>query len=821
MPTVRILTSVLLWALAAGAWAQSRAYPSGAYQGPVFEDPALSALELRPTWRAPLDAPTAVLIDDTLYYPSAGKLIAANVATGEQHWSRPIDSFEPLAAAGDLLLVGGEALTALHPATGEVAWRYDLPGLSVRSITPLADGVAISGNYDEGGAELWRAGRSAGPLAVRDGAAYLLDADWSGLGRPPYTLEFVVVNAQDGSELERWRYESADPSAYLPANEDRVLLYPDHLYVVRRDGGAVAEFPLGGGSEPTRLFAPAYQQGTYRLGLSRGAMQGSTPQSAPGLLLFETAVHELRGMKVLDADPKGGLSGDIAYAGPGSPISRLDVHGTTLYVGRTDGLVTAVDLVNARQLYFVQAGGFGFGPTLAAGSQVVLQTTEEILVVEAGPHGYGPSGNGSGGNGARGNITLVTQYGTVTANADLVAARDGTGQWQPLEGHDGNYTFAVESGSYSLAVLCFEAGAPEVTVYNFPVADLPYLRHACGGGSEPLTEYHELYGEVHGLQPPPERPWHLFEVAFGRHSSGSYLPRPGENRYSLMASLETGDLVAVRTPGLDAPDRAILIRDLTIEEPTRIDLDFRRPGALLLEQHAVRSEGASSQTLIRGQLRTCNGTVVAVREVGAPAGSATDPGRAGGGETPLDAPASPSLLYAALPASERRACDRYELSALELGDAGELRLQAAVVSEPHDVTLVVPMLPKAPKVTFTPGAAANMQVQWLAEGEAGVYFFAADVGPVQWRVFQSALLEPWLELPDLTELADWPGAVRVGGEVSDVGFGVISAGAGAWEALLGWESVLGYRRFSELMVAPARLDVAYVAVDEVTQRSSP
>ena len=120
-----------------------------------------------------------------------------------------------------------------------------------------------------------------------------------------------------------------------------------------------------------------------------------------------------------------------------------------------------------------------------------------------------------------------------------------------------------------------------------------------------------------------------------------------------------------------------------------------------------------------------------------------------------------------------------------------------------------------------PGTAAGMQVQWLPEGEEGVYFFAADVGSVEWRVFQSALLPPSLELPDLAKLPGWPGVVRVEGAVNNVGFGVINSDAGTWQALLGWESVLGYRRFSELMVAPTSFDAAVLPIEEVGERSSP
>lgn len=853
-----LVLALLLLTSSVGATA-----PVRGYQGPIFDDPAFSAIELTPKWRAPLDSPSAVLLGEALFYLSAGSLVAAEVTSGEELWRYGSSLAGPLATTAGLVLVGGQDLTALHADSGNVAWRYRHEGMSVRTIKAFAEAgaasIVISGHYGEGGAvlnldgslrfrvdvpgiggptlvedgilhwqasygephfenvlafdlnsrkRLWQVGRASGPLAVRDGIAFLLDSDWSQqAGRTPATQELLLVNARSGTEVGRWRYGGTGLADYVPADTQRMHFFDDHVYIVRRGGGAVAELPLGGAHEPSRIFAPMYGPGTYRLGPLSDRLWAAAANARQGLLLFETSIHEVRGVTVpraggtpQDAAATPRRSGtDNTYTGPGAPISRLDVHGGTLYVGRTDGTLTAVDLGSAHRRYFVTAGGFGFGPVLAAAGGMILQTTDEVMLVRAETAGHpGPSDEGA--------VTLVTQRGTVTANADLVAVRNGNGPWRSLTGHEGLYSFPAAGTSYSLAIVCFEGSAPTVTLYQFPPSELPRLRHACVGADDLLGGTFELSGEVSGLEFPPSRPWHLFDVAFGRSALvGALLPADAPF-YSLWARAGTGDLLALRTPMGEPPDRAILRRALRVDGPTRVDLDLNAASAVELEQYSIHLPAGVPAAMVRARFRTCNGTAVEMVQV---------PLREPPQHTEDASGSGLSLRYSAPPGKALLACDRFQLSALTTGTDGEFRFHAMFIAQPQDVALTLPELPPPPLMAFSGDSHSGLQVRWSSEPEADIYLFLATRAEVTWQVFRSARLEPALELPELADLSgQWtrPPAGSVNAP-SDLYFGVIESSADPEETLFAFENALGYGYLTGLPPGSLQFSVALRPVE--------
>ena len=62
-------------------------------------------------------------------------------------------------------------------------------------------------------------------------------------------------------------------------------------------------------------------------------------------------------------------------------MSRLDVLGDTLYLGRTTGSLLAYDLKNTKVRYAVRLPWSGFGPSLRSGPYVVLTTPGQVAVV--------------------------------------------------------------------------------------------------------------------------------------------------------------------------------------------------------------------------------------------------------------------------------------------------------------------------------------------------------------------------------------------------------------------------------------------------------
>lgn len=391
------------------------------YQGPVFTDPALSAIEVAPAWRDKLDAPTAVLTDGWLYYVSGGQLVAADAFSGERSWRYGTDLKGPLAShpALGLVLTLDAGVSAVNMASGEVAWQYRGDDFTPQAIQVIDDAVVVSGGYGSGGLVLeaasgelrfrieslgatvsslvadgilywqessgephfdhvkafdigngrllWQAGRSAGPLAVQGGVAYLLDADWSLPG--PRGQRLIAVDAVSGKAIASWRYDEYARTDQFTTSPSRVFIDDGHLYLVRPDGGEVAQFALGGGDTPLAVSQRLYERGTFVLG------------PVGGRAFFETATHALVGAALGSGNDHGG----VRYLGPGSPLSRIDVHGGLLYAGRTDGTFWAVELSTARQLFFARTGRYGFGPTLVGDQLVVVQADSQIMVLDLRP----------------------------------------------------------------------------------------------------------------------------------------------------------------------------------------------------------------------------------------------------------------------------------------------------------------------------------------------------------------------------------------------------------------------------------------------------
>jgi hypothetical protein len=218
-------------------------------------------------------------------------------------------------------------------------------------------------------------------------------------------------------------------------------------------------------------------------------------------------------------------------------------------------------------------------------------------------------------------VTLATSYGNTPENADLVTLHDGTdGPWQAIPGEHGRYNFTVESGVFSLAILCFSPWGPQATVYTFTPTELPFLQHACLADVTAATAAEHpkvtLSGMVKGITPREEREVpELVRIAAGRESMYLF-----DQQYSLRVQAEA---------------HALLLRDLQLTQDTQLDLDFDSLDALVLEQNEIRLPDTTPSALF-AESRTCNGTFMFLENQQYP----PDPGR---------------LTHLAFPASVRRA----------------------------------------------------------------------------------------------------------------------------------------------------------------------
>lgn len=410
--SIRAAVLVLL-ALAFTASAQP---PTDSYQGPLRPDPNLFALTAEPVWRDRLDSPTAVVTESAVVYLRDGRLVATELASGWQQWSYGSGLTGPLLQAADLLIIAeGGRVTALDAEDGTQRWSTQVTDLPVRymettgaalivgsgsggyhvldlrtgapshafdvpgtaRLVHVGDAVVIfSADYGEPnvrwyhayststGAELWRGRGWLRLLKVADDRAYLLNQPApDNTAAPDARFSVSVVDATRGVRVEHWQYDFGEQLDAWHLSEDTSLrLTGETLYVTDPRGGRVFAFPHGGAVKPTATYTAG--SGAFRAGPHLG------------LLFFEGEDHNL-----LAAALDGGRL--IEYLFPGTRIARLDLVGARAYVGRTDGTHVAVDLTNARIRYLLPTGGAGFGPTLTAGAYVVVQSTAEVLVLEA------------------------------------------------------------------------------------------------------------------------------------------------------------------------------------------------------------------------------------------------------------------------------------------------------------------------------------------------------------------------------------------------------------------------------------------------------
>ena len=387
-------------------------------------------------------------------------------------------------------------------------------------------------------------------------------------------------------------------------------------------------------------------------------------------------------------------------------------------------------------------------------------------------------------------ITLLTQYGEEAANADSVLVRSDDGTWREVEGRDGHYRIDVDTGTYTVAVLCFEASGPHVTLYRFPIREMPLLRHVCEGENDLLATRRRLHGSIAGTSSQMERSVEEVQLTFGRWPLYLGIAQEEAAYEALVAPGPPRDLLALRVPLGRPPDRAVLVRDLPLRDETRIDIDFQTPNALPLERFDLTIDDPTGVTLM-ARLHTCNGTHGQLEAVAPPGRSSTE--------------------YAALPHPARRACDRYERAALALApnELEEMRVALAFDREPTDTRLSLPPRVAPPHLDVLAAEPLWVRMRWEAIPDATLYTGGLTDGTVRWSFVQSASLPPNVTLPAWN---DDLSVLRLRGGPIDWGIGMLRSDGDAAAALHAWEQshVLGKGRFGDPVVDGLTLEGSFL-----------
>jgi outer membrane protein assembly factor BamB len=140
-------------------------------------------------------AGSPLVVGDVVIVAAAGRLVAYDLATGEQRWLGPAGgggySSPQVATIGgveQVLLLNGDGVTSVAPATGTVLWQHPWRGDGIvqPALTAGGDLLIGSGSGLGGGVGVRRIAVEHGP-----GGWTTLER-WTSLGLKPYYNDFVV-----------------------------------------------------------------------------------------------------------------------------------------------------------------------------------------------------------------------------------------------------------------------------------------------------------------------------------------------------------------------------------------------------------------------------------------------------------------------------------------------------------------------------------------------------------------------------------------------------------------------------------------------------
>lgn len=308
-----------------------------------------------PAWTASLGYPTAdsiVVSGSTLYVTQAQKMAAVDAASGKIKWQ--------IAEDPGNYYNGSPALEA----EGTIVRNYSVSG----AIT-----VPLIAVYDSAtGRKLWESSRQLPPLTIKDGILYsekvtfMMDDD--PVNRK---VEIVAFNLKSGAikgeRLYSWKDTAntdgvfhgggAYSTAFLSGNDlyifqaQRIVRYDFNNYVA--------------GAAPLQKWnQEAYDQRTPLKLLHQGRLY-FTNNNTHGLMVMKTATGQY-----------------VSFDQGGNPTAQAAVFGTGVYVGQTDGLLHAYDLLTAKQVFTVKTGSREFSPLLKTGGMLLIQTGGKLLGVK-------------------------------------------------------------------------------------------------------------------------------------------------------------------------------------------------------------------------------------------------------------------------------------------------------------------------------------------------------------------------------------------------------------------------------------------------------
>ncbi|MBT2292290.1 PQQ-binding-like beta-propeller repeat protein [Paenibacillus albidus] len=314
---------------------------------------------------------------------SAGALYKVKEENGGKVWSAALsygaaDSIT--VTGGTVYVTQGQKMAAIDAATGKIKWRIaeDPNNYYYGSKPQEAEGVvvrnyAVSGAitvslvavYDKTtGTKLWEASRQQAPLVIKDGILYsereLFMLDDDPVNRKIRIAAFNLrTGTLKGERTYSWTDKASTDGVYHGGGSySSAFLNGNDLYIHQGQRLALYDFRnYVTGAEPVKKWAQeSYDQRTP-LGLVHQDRIYFTDENSHGLIAMKLATGQY-----------------VRFDQGENDSVQSAVFGKGVYVGQSDGLLHAYDLMSTKPVFTVRTGSREFGPLLKTGDMLLIQS---------------------------------------------------------------------------------------------------------------------------------------------------------------------------------------------------------------------------------------------------------------------------------------------------------------------------------------------------------------------------------------------------------------------------------------------------------------
>ncbi|QQZ58533.1 PQQ-binding-like beta-propeller repeat protein [Paenibacillus sonchi] len=314
---------------------------------------------------------------------TSGALYKVKEDNGSKVWSAALgygtaDSIT--VTGGTVYVTQGQKMAAVDAATGKIKWRIaedpnnyyygskalEAEGVVVRNYAVSgAITVSLVAVYDKTtGTKLWEASRQLAPLAIKDGILYsereLFMLDDDPVNRKIQIAAFNLrTGALKGERTYSWTDKAATDGVYHGGGSySSAFLNGNDLYIHQGQRLVLYDFwNYVSGAEPVKKWAQESYDQRNPLNLVHQDRIYFTDEHSHGLIAMKLA------------------NGQYARFDQGENNTvQAAIFGKGVYVGQSDGLLHAYDLISSKPVFTVRTGSPEFAPLLKTGGMLLVQS---------------------------------------------------------------------------------------------------------------------------------------------------------------------------------------------------------------------------------------------------------------------------------------------------------------------------------------------------------------------------------------------------------------------------------------------------------------